>query len=247
MARTRNLSRLSIGLFGSLALHGVALLFLVRAASRPAPRRDTTVELEIRSAPPPRPEPPKPPPRVVPSARAPRPAPKNSPPPPKLPPPSAPPPPNAKPAPHPGPPVPIHIGVSLESTVAASDVAAPVGNSLYGEAPRVAPSPQTASRPYWAPKYVPPYQVAELPVLVTEVKAPYPPEARKAGVEGEVVLMLTVDQEGKVALVKKVSGPGHGLDEAAVAAVRKFVFKPARFAGKAVATEIRYVYSFEID
>jgi periplasmic protein TonB len=44
-----------------------------------------------------------------------------------------------------------------------------------------------------------------------------------------------------------VAGPGHGLDEAAVAAAGQFVFKPARYNGAAVATEIRYVYSFEID
>jgi protein TonB len=50
-----------------------------------------------------------------------------------------------------------------------------------------------------------------------------------------------------VALVKKISGPGHGLDEAALGAAKKFKFKPATFHGESVATEIRYVYSFEIE
>ncbi len=118
---------------------------------------------------------------------------------------------------------------------------------MYGQAPSVAANPEPAARPYWAPKYVAPYKVAELPVLVSDVKAPYPPDARKAGIEGEVVMMLTIDTRGRVARVKKVSGPGHGLDEAAVAAARAFVFKPARYGGEPVATEIRYVYSFEIE
>jgi protein TonB len=80
-----------------------------------------------------------------------------------------------------------------------------------------------------------------------DFKAEYPVQAKKDGIEGEVVMLLTIDQFGKVALVKKISGPGHGLDEAALGAAKKFKFKPATFHGESVATEIRYVYSFEIE
>jgi protein TonB len=139
----------------------------------------------------------------------------------------------------------VRIGVTLDSTVENGAFAAPVGNTLYGVAPKVAPAPN--AQPYWAPKFIAPQQVAELPVLIGEVKAPYPPGARKAGIEGQVILMLTIDDTGKVARVRKLAGPGHGLDEAAVAAAEQFKFKPARYNGAAVATEIRYVYSFEID
>ncbi|MHB1844509.1 MAG: energy transducer TonB [Deltaproteobacteria bacterium] len=253
MATSRGISRFSAAFTGSALLHGLAVFLLVRAAKAPLVRsRNEVVELEIRTPPPPPPPPtpappPTPKPRFVPSARIARHVSKLPPPATPPPPRPLPPPPNAAPPPHPGPPPPIHIGVSLESTVASSDISAPVGNSLYGAAPTVAPRPEVASRPYWAPKYVPPYQVAELPILVKEIKADYPPAARKAGIEGEVVLLVTVDDLGKVARVKRVSGPGHGLDEAAIAAVHQFLFKPARFQGQSVATEIRYVYSFEID
>jgi protein TonB len=135
----------------------------------------------------------------------------------------------------------------MESTVTSSDFAAPVGNSLYGAAPKVAPEPATASQPYWAPKYVKAYQVAQIPELLSDFKADYPPDAKKLGIEGEVVMMLTIDQFGKVAVAKRISGPGHGLDEAALGAAKKFRFKPATYHGEAVATEIRYVYSFEIE
>ena len=160
------------------------------------------------------------------------------PPPPNQPPPKAAPPPQAPP--------PIHIGVNLESTVQGGAFAAPVGNSMYGEAPVQAPTP-AAVKPYWAAKYMAPTRVSELPVLLDEVKAPYPPGARKEGIEGQVILLMTIDDQGKVAEVKTISGPGHGLNEAAFKAALQFRFKPAKLHGVAVATSIRYVYSFEID
>ncbi len=240
----------------SLLIHGAALAALDRAARLPPPPRDRVVELDVREPPPPPPPPPPAPPppppeppkpKFVPAAKLARHVPKEAPPPPPRAPPPTPPPPSQPPPSRPAVQAPVHIGVSLESTVAGGDFAAPVGNTMIGAAPKVAPPPATASKPYWAAKYVAPYEVAELPVLEEDFKAAYPPEARKLGVEGEVVMMLTIDSAGKVASVKKLSGPGHGLDEAAVAAARRFRFKPARLHGEAVATEIRYVYSFEIE
>jgi periplasmic protein TonB len=254
-SRSASAKRGAAALLLSLLLHGAALAGLERAARLPHARPDRIVEVEIREPPPPPPPqvlppppPPEPPkPKIIPAARIARRIPKEAPPPPPHPPPPTAPPPNQPPPSHPSAPTPIHIGVSLESTVAGGDFAAPVGNTLYGSAPKVAPVPAVASKPYWAAKYVAPYQVAELPVLEEDFKAPYPPEARKLGVEGEVVMMLTIDAAGKVAQVKRLSGPGHGLDEAAVAAAHRFRFKPATLHGEPVATEIRYVYSFEIE
>ncbi len=147
---------------------------------------------------------------------------------------------------------PVHIGVTLESTTSGGSFAVPVGRSSPdGEAPEGASMPSGTSsdgdRPYWATKYVPQAKVTELPVLLDEVKAAYPPEARRAGLEGNVVLMLTIDDHGAVARVRKISGVSPDLDQAAIAAVKRFRFRPARYAGAAVATEIRYVYAFEIN
>jgi periplasmic protein TonB len=249
-SRLYNVARIGVALLLSLFLHAGALASLEHAAPLPALKLDKVVDIEIREPPKPAPTvlpPPEPPkPKVVQAMKVARIVPKELPPaPPHTPPPTAPPP--TAPPPHPTAPVPVHIGVSMESTVGASDFAAAVGNSMYGAAPQVAPEPATASQPYWAPKYVKAYQVAQIPELLADFKADYPPQAKKDGIEGEVVMLLTIDQFGKVALVKKVSGPGHGLDEAAVGAAKKFKFKPATFHGEAVATEIRYVYSFEIE
>jgi protein TonB len=229
----------------SLAIHAAAVYGLLSQSPRfkpPPPNEEINVDIQAVQKPPPPPPvvAPQPPPKPMVVARVARVVPKETPPPPT---PVAPPPPTQQ-APTPTT-APIRIGISLDSTVENGAFAAPVGNSLYGVAPKVAPVP--TSQPYWAPKYVAPQQVAELPVLIAEVKAPYPPQARKAGIEGQVILMLTIDDTGKVARVRKLAGPGHGLDEAAVSAAGQFTFKPARYNGAAVATEIRYVYSFEID
>ena len=46
---------------------------------------------------------------------------------------------------------------------------------------------------------------------------------------------------------KIVSGPGYGLNEAALTAIRKFRFKPAKKGGEAVSTTMVYSYNFELD
>jgi protein TonB len=241
---------LPLAVVASLAMHTLAVWGLHQRADRlqNAPRNEE-VAMEIVPRPPPKaPEPPPPPQKL----ETPRPVEKivrvrSSARPPPAPPTVAPPPPNQQLAKTDAPPPPVHIGVTLESTVTSGAVAVPVGNSLYGQAPTVAPAPAEV-KPYWAAKYVPPFRVAELPVILEEVKVtPYPAEARKAGIEGQVIALLTIDDEGKVARVRKVSGPGHGLDEAALSALARFKFKPARLNGQPVATEIRYVYSFEIE
>jgi periplasmic protein TonB len=226
----------------SFGIHLSLYLFLIAHARSAPPKKVEEISLEVHTVE--RPRPPPPPPEVAPSRKIERAVARIVKPPPR----ALPPPPNQTPPPSPPPqaPPPIRIGVNLESTVPGGEFAAPVGNTMYGEAPPRAPAP-AAVKPYWAASYVPQSRVNELPVLLDEVKAPYPPAARKEGIEGQVVLMLTIDSEGKVAEVKKISGPGHGLDEAAAKAASQFRWKPARSNGAAVSTIIRYVYSFEID
>ncbi len=80
------------------------------------------------------------------------------------------------------------------------------------------------------------------------MKIPYPDEARRAGIEGPVVLSITVDNEGRVVkAVKVITGPGYGLNEAARDALLRFRFKPAIKNGEAVSTEMKYTYTFLLD
>ncbi|MBI5544306.1 MAG: TonB family protein [Deltaproteobacteria bacterium] len=204
--------------------------------------------------PPPPPEPEKPkeepkkvePPKVA-KVKLPPPPPDAPPPPPKHE--EAPPPPNDTPPPDAKPQAPVMIGISMSSTTTAGGFAAPVGNTLYGTAPKVAPKPDEV-KPYAPPpggRYVPPFKVTRLPELDKDFKAPYPEEARKLGLEGQVVLRLTVDAEGKVASAVVIKGGGNGFDEAALDAVKRFRFKPGTQGEERVATEITYTYTFLLD
>jgi protein TonB len=91
------------------------------------------------------------------------------------------------------------------------------------------------------------FLVTQQPRLKSEVRILYPPEARKAGIEGRVVMDLLIDKAGKVRKVELVRGPGGGLDEAAMDAIQRFEFQPAEVQGQPVAVKIRYSYIFRLD
>ena len=88
------------------------------------------------------------------------------------------------------------------------------------------------------------YLVDAMPILTSEVRVPYPKEAKEANIEGPVVMDILIDQTGKVRKVDVMSGPGHGLNEAASEAILKFQFTPAKVKTGAVAARIRYTYRF---
>lgn len=84
------------------------------------------------------------------------------------------------------------------------------------------------------------------PRLQHFVLADYPAEARAAGLDGSVVLRLTIDASGNVSDAEVVQSAGHGFDVAALAAARQFQFTPARQNGLPVAARIRYRYRFTL-
>jgi protein TonB len=229
-------SRRLLALLGaSIAIH-VALLGWMSLSPAPAPAASRTTEMVIvevtrpppaRVEPTPPPAPPKPD-RPVAIHRL-----------------RAPPPPNDVPPPQvtPSEPPPVVIGLTLRSTTTSGSVAVPVGNTLAGKAPDRAVAPGEVPPPSVSPLY----EVDSQPHVIGEVKIPYPEEARSRGLEGTVVLSVLVDETGKVRSVKVLSGPGGGLDHAAARAVERFRFAPATRKGQAVATEIRYSYTFLLD
>jgi len=226
----------------SAALHAALLAAAARAPAAPDRTRGEVVAVEIEAAPPrPEPPPPRPARRVAvalpadaPRARAPE---------------TAPPPPNQPPpADVPARLAPVRIGVALSSTTSAGEVAAPVGNTLHGRMPEQAPDPSEV-KPYRAERYAPPTQVTSLPepVEVSVPRGEYPPEAARAGVEGEVKLRLLVDETGQVRQATVLRDPGYGLGPAAARIARRFFrFKPARLGGEPVATEIPFTVLFEL-
>ena len=71
------------------------------------------------------------------------------------------------------------------------------------------------------------------PSMKTDIE--YTEEARAAGIEGRLVLKVTVDADGNPTDVKVVSGVDPALDAAAIQTVKTWRFKPAMACGKAVA------------
>jgi TonB family protein len=84
------------------------------------------------------------------------------------------------------------------------------------------------------------------PALTSSVEAAYPAEALRDRIEGAVVLELTVDEAGRVQNPRVVTPGGHGFDEAALAAVKRFTFEPARQGGAAIASTIQFTYEFHL-
>jgi len=89
--------------------------------------------------------------------------------------------------------------------------------------------------------------IEKMPSLTAFVKAEYPADLVKKGVEGTVVLDLIVSDSGRVDSVAVVKGVDPRLDSSAAKAARLFIFSPAMAGGKSVAVLMEYAYHFTID
>jgi TonB family protein len=72
------------------------------------------------------------------------------------------------------------------------------------------------------------------PVVISEPKARYTPEAQEARVQGEVTLQVRFLASGQVEVLRVVNGLGHGLDEEAKHVAENIRFKPATRNGQPV-------------
>ena len=75
----------------------------------------------------------------------------------------------------------------------------------------------------------------------------FPPEAFEQGLEAQVRLNITVQEDGSVTDPEVVEPQGNGFDEAAMAAALKLRFKPATVDGVARTVRIGFQYAFTID
>ena len=89
------------------------------------------------------------------------------------------------------------------------------------------------------------FAVSQKPVLVHKEKPIYPDLARKAGIEGTVVVTVTIGKTGKVEnahVFKSIPM----LDEAALAAAKKCTFKPAKQRDKFVKVKMNIPFKFKL-
>ena len=224
-----------IMIIASLALHGVIAMAALSAAHEKQQRRATTVSLAEQEKKT-KPEPPKPPPPPPPPPPKPKLAPR----------PVAPTPEPAAPEPAPA----AHAAPVQTDTVMSNEVGMDMGT---GGKPRdeIKPGPAAAKpRPAAAPVKTPIKPAAPdgatdhagacteppgkpEPTLKTDIE--YTEEARAAGIEGRLVLKVTVDASGAVTDVVVVTSVDPALDAAAIATVKTWRFRPAQACGKPVA------------
>ncbi len=137
--------------------------------------------------------------------------------------------------------------------VAANDVDAadrpldPVPSGLSGKG-----EPVAASSSLYAPMGPPGPVESKVgavggPQFVHRVLPQYPRLARRLGVEGTVVLRLSIDASGKLTQAEVVQSAGHGFDEEALRAVRESVFSPAVREGRPVACSALLQIRFQLD
>lgn len=93
--------------------------------------------------------------------------------------------------------------------------------------------------------------VEQMPELIgglaaIQKKITYPEIAKKAGVEGRVIVQFVVDEQGNVADPQVVRGIGAGCDEEAIRAVQQAKFKPGQQRGKAVKVKMSLPITFKL-
>ncbi len=82
------------------------------------------------------------------------------------------------------------------------------------------------------------------PSLIEYVEATYPEEARKKGVQAQVLAQISVDETGVVTGVAVVESAGKSFDDAAKEAMYQFLFTPATKGGEPVPSKVLYRYTF---
>jgi periplasmic protein TonB len=65
------------------------------------------------------------------------------------------------------------------------------------------------------------------------------------GTKGDVILDVTIDETGKISDLKLTSGLGYGIDEAVIATVQQWTFRPATQNGHPVASEQELHFHYE--
>jgi TonB family C-terminal domain len=90
------------------------------------------------------------------------------------------------------------------------------------------------------------YEVDESPQPIVQVQPEYPEEARKAGLEGKVIVAAVVDENGDVIEASILYSGNPIFNEVALNAVKKIKFKPARLKDKPVKAIVRIPFVFKL-
>jgi len=121
---------------------------------------------------------------------------------------------------------------------------APEGNSKPAAAPPPATTTETRSGPAGEAFSEPVFAAAYL----NNPPPPYPLVARRRGIAGVVMLRAEVSPDGRCLQAKVAKSSGYGpLDEAALEAVKKWRFVPAKKGGQAVSAWVEIPVNFKLE
>jgi protein TonB len=120
--------------------------------------------------------------------------------------------------------------VALKAVAAAP----PAARAVASAAPQGAAAPGINLSAVASPAGDVQFGSATGPAWQERAEPVYPTIARKFGKEGKVVLRLSIDEKGNMTGVEVISDPGYGFVNAAIEALKKSSFSPARIAGRAV-------------
>jgi len=142
------------------------------------------------------------------------------------------------------------IDKSLVDTSGKSSVgfAVPIGETMIGDPKLKKGNTDTFIKPAERTDVAANIEaISSMPKVLKEIKPRYPDEARRLGIEGSVVLLLEIDEDGNVVSAKIVKKMGYGMDEEAMKAAYQLKFKPA-YAGKTpVRAKIKYTFTFILE
>lgn len=96
-------------------------------------------------------------------------------------------------------------------------------------------------------QHTPPADVIVPPEVVESAQAEYPQDAFLAGVAGDVIMDIDIDDEGLVHRVFVKSSPDARLTWSAMGAAANMSFIPAQQGGKSIAVRVEYKLAFTID
>ncbi|MFI5167302.1 MAG: energy transducer TonB [Thermoanaerobaculales bacterium] len=84
------------------------------------------------------------------------------------------------------------------------------------------------------------------PVLRTKIQPTYPEIARKARVQGTVIVEAIIDKQGNVTDARVLRGLPMGVSDAAVAAIQKWKYTPATLNGRPVSVYLTVTVTFTL-
>lgn len=156
------------------------------------------------------------------------------------------------------------VGLSLESTVQGEGPAFATGTSRMGRTQKSAEDPKRAAEapsggapPVASTTPAAQREATRIPTRDVQFEKPkrmrrnepaYPPTLKAQGIEGDVMLSVSIDASGQVTSVSIVQSSGQAaFDRAAQQAAKEERFSPALRDGRPVAFTLTYSYRFRIE